>query len=416
MQKAFITETVNGTLRNLIKIDYVIGRFSTVKINKIRPYVLNVLRISVYQLMFMDRVPPSAACNEAVKLVKKKGFVNLSGYVNGVLRTIVRNGDKIPYPDKEREPVKYISVMYSYPEEIIKYLSETYSAEEILAFCAENNKPPKVTAAVNSLRAVPKGLRDVLRKDNIVISSSKIGEGLVTLSKTSDISESLAFKQGLFHIMDGSSYLCVKILDPKEGEKVLDVCAAPGGKSFLAAYLMKNRGEIVSRDIYKHKIKLIKDGAERLGTDIIKAELFDASVFNKNDVEKYDRVLADVPCSGLGLLKKKPDIKYNRTLKDIEELVKLQKKILTVCEKYVKPGGVLVYSTCTVSVKENEEIRDWFLKNFDYEPCDISEYIPEGAESSTFKEGYINITPFMWESDGFFVAKFRKKVNTNGKG
>ncbi|MCD8214252.1 MAG: 16S rRNA (cytosine(967)-C(5))-methyltransferase RsmB [Clostridiales bacterium] len=410
VQKAFITETVNGTLRNLIKTDYVIGRFSSVKLNKIRPYVLNVLRISVYQIMFMTRVPASAACNEAVKLVKKKGFVNLSGYVNGVLRAVVRNIDKIPYPDKEKEPIKYISVTYSYPEEIIRYWLETYSADEILALCAENNKAPKVTAAVNSLRVTAEGLKYVLKQDNIVTSAAKTGEGLVTLSKTSDITESIAYKRGLFHIMDTNSCLCVKILDPKPGEKILDVCAAPGGKSFSAACLMKNRGSITARDIYPHKLRLMEKGSERLGTSIIKTELFNAAKLNEADIEKYDRVLVDAPCSGLGLLKKKPDIKYNRTLKDIEALAALQKQILTAAEKYVKPGGVLVYSTCTVSVKENEEIREWFLKSFGYDPCDIEGYIPVGVENSSFKEGYINITPFMWGGDGFFIAKFRKRL------
>ncbi|MCC8098336.1 MAG: 16S rRNA (cytosine(967)-C(5))-methyltransferase RsmB, partial [Eubacterium sp.] len=351
----------------------------------------------------------SAACNAAVKLVKKKGFVNLSGFVNGVLRTIIRNSGKIPYPDKVKEPVKYISVMYSYPEEIIKYWLETYKPEEIIALCEENNKAPKVTAAVNTLKVSPQGLKDVLKEDNIVTSPCKAGEGIITLSKTSDISESLAFKKGYFHIMDGSSYLCVKILDPRPEESILDVCAAPGGKSFLAAYLMKNKGSIVSRDIYPHKLRLIKNGAERLGTSIVKAELFDAAVFKEEDREKYDRVLVDAPCSGLGLLKKKPDIKYNRAHKDIEDLAALQKQILTAAEKYVKPGGILVYSTCTVSVKENEEIRKWFLENFDYEPCDIRPYIPEGAENNSFEKGYINITPFMWGGDGFFVAKFRKR-------
>ncbi len=409
VQKAFVTEVVNGTFRNLIRIDYVIGRFSTVKVKKMRPYVLNVLRISVYQLMFMDRVPDSAVCNEAVKLIKKKGFTNLGGFVNGVLRNIARSLDKIPYPDEKKDPVSYLSVMYSYPTEIIEYWLETFSYDEVLKMCAENLKTPKVSAAVNTLKTDEKGLIKAFKEDNIGSVRAKIGEGILNVSKTSDISESAAFKQGLFHIMDQSAYLCIKLLDPKKGERILDVCAAPGGKSFLAAYLMENTGEIVSRDIYKHKLRLVQNVAKRLGIDIIKPELFDAAQYKPEDKVAFDRVLVDAPCSGLGLLKKKPDIKYNKTLEDIEALVELQKKILTAAQEYVKPGGVLAYSTCTVSKKENEDIRDWFLKEFDFDCCDISSLVPKGGEAPTLKEGYINITPYMWGGDGFFAAKFIKR-------
>lgn len=410
VQKAFVTEVVNGTFRNLIRIDYVIGRFSSVKVKKMRPYVLNVLRISVYQLMFMDRVPPSAVCNEAVKLVKKKGFVNLSGFVNGVLRNIASNLNKISYPDENKEPVRFLSVMYSYPEELINYWLQSFSYEEVLEMCKENLKTPKVCAAVNTLKTDEKGLIAAFKEDNIGSVRAKVGSGVLNVSKTSDITESGAFKKGLFHIMDQSAYLCVKILNPKKGERILDVCAAPGGKSYLAAYLMENLGEIASRDIYKHKLRLVESGAKRLGIDIIKTALSDAAEFKEEDESRFDRVLVDAPCSGLGLLKKKPDIKYNKTLKDIEDLAALQKKILSAAQRCVKPGGVLVYSTCTVSKKENEDIREWFLKEFDFEAADISDLVPEGSGTNTLKDGYINITPHMWGGDGFFVAKFIKRI------
>ncbi len=409
VQRAFVTELVNGTFRNLIRIDYIIGRFSSVKTNKMKPLILNVLRISVYQLLFMDKVPTSAAINEACELVKKKGFKNLTGFVNGVLRNIDRNINKIPYPNMEKEPVRYLSVMYSYPEDIIKYWLESHTFDEVLALCKENLKTPKVTAAVNTLKISDDELIAKLRDEGSYAAKAKVGRGIIALSKTSDMTESEPFKKGYFHIMDQSSFMSVRILDPKAGEKILDVCAAPGGKSFLAAYMMENRGEIVSRDIYPHKIKLVESGAKRLGIDIIKTENLSGEVFKEEDAEVFDRVLVDAPCSGLGLLKRKPDIKYNKTLDDIKALAEVQRKILEVSQKYVKPGGVLVYSTCTVSPLENEDNVNWFLKNFDFEAWDISDCLPQNIECSTLKDGYINITPFMWGGDGFFVAKFRKR-------
>lgn len=410
VQKAFITELVNGTLRNLIKIDYIIGQFSHTKIEKIRPYVLNVLRISVYQIMFMDRVPDSAACNEAVKLVKKKGFGSLGGYTNGVLRNIARGRDKIKWPKKKDDPIAYLSIMYSYPTEIIKYWLETCDIETVEHRCRESISTPSVTAAVNTLRVDDEGLIGELEKDNVGASRAKVGKGMLTVSKTSDMTETTAYKKGYFHIMDQSSYICLNILAPEPGEKILDLCAAPGGKSFLAAYRMKNRGLVVSRDIHPGRVRLIKKGAERLGAVIIKAETGDASVMNGADSEKYDRVLADVPCSGLGIIRKKPDIKYSKTLKDIEALAEIQKKILNTAAQCVKPGGVLVYSTCTFSVKENEEIVRWFSESFD-DFCteDISGYVPEDSGCKTLDRGYINIDPEIWDSDGFFIARFRKK-------
>lgn len=408
VQKAFITELVNGTFRNLIRIDYVIDRFSRTGTKKLKPFVQNVLRTGVYQILFLDRVPDSAVCNEAVNLVKKKGYGSLSGFVNGVLRNICRNSSRIQYPDKTREPVRYISVMYSYPEEIIRYWLETYDFDTVVDMCEENGKAPNVTAAVNTLKLDGDSLINELKRDNIGAAFAKVGREMLIISKTSDITESAAFKKGYFHIMDQSSYMCVNILDPKPGETVLDLCAAPGGKSFLSAYKMKNKGEIVSRDISPSRVRMIKKGAERLGTVIIRPETMDAAKLHPEDANKYDRVLVDAPCSGLGIVRKKPDIKYNKTLKDIESLVEIQKSILMAASRYVKPGGVLVYSTCTVSVKENEEIVSWFLDNFSFESADISKYIPENIKCSTLSQGYMNIRPDMWDSDGFFVAKFTK--------
>lgn len=407
VERAFITELVNGTLRNLILIDYVINQYSKTNINKIKPMILNILRTGVYQIMFMKKVPVSAACNEAVKLAKKKGFSSLSGFVNGVLRNISRNAENIKFPDEKKEPVKFLSIKYSYPEWIIEYWLESYPIDVIKQMCISNNLQPKVSACVNTLKTDREALKAFLAEDNISFSDGKIENNSIYLTKTNNIAKTAAYKKGFFHIMDESAMLAVKILSPKEGDKVIDVCAAPGGKSFYSAYIMSNKGEILARDIYKHKIELIEDGIKRLDIDIIKTEIKDADKYYPEDKETADCVLVDVPCSGLGLLRKKPDIKYTKTMNDIEQLAELQKSILKSCYEYVKIGGVLVYSTCTVSEKENIENIKWFCDNFDFELDDISHLI--NIETETAKCGYIQILPNMFNTDGFFIARLIRK-------
>lgn len=409
VERAFITELVNGTLRNLILIDYIINQFSKTKTEKMKPLILNILRTGVYQIMFMKKVPSSAACNEAVKLAKKKGFSTLSGFVNGVLRNISRNADSIKYPDEKSDPVKFLSVKYSYPEWIIEYWLKSYSIEEIKNMCISNNRQPKVSACVNTLRGDKETLKASLAEDNVSFCDANIEKDVIYLTKTNDITKTKAFGRGLFHIMDESSMLAVKALNPKPGDRIIDACAAPGGKSFYSAYLMENKGEILSRDIYEHKIELINGGAERLGVDIIKTELKSAEEHFDEDNETADCVLVDAPCSGFGLLRKKPDIKYTKNTGDIEELVKIQRRILESCQGYVKIGGTLVYSTCTVSEKENLENVKWFCDRFNFELDDISPFMNENIRLDTAKKGYIQILPDMFDTDGFFIARMIRK-------
>ncbi len=405
VQRAFITELVNGTLRNMINIDYIISRFSKTPTDKMKPFILNNIRISVYQIMYMDRVPDSAACNEAVELAKKHGFGSLAGFVNGVLRNISRSKDGIKYPD--RTSTEYLSVKYSYPMWIIEYWLKELSHETIEKICISNRVPPKVSACVNTLKTDKNGLKKALSADNVAMTDGVFKENALYLSKTRDITETEAFKNGLYHVMDESSMLAVDILAPEVGERVMDCCAAPGGKSMYCAYKMQNKGEIISSDIYEHKLELIRQSSARLGIDIINPVLADAAVFKAEYENKMDRVLADAPCSGFGLFRKKPDIKYNKTMSDIDALVKIQRDILANCQRYVKKGGTLVYSTCTISLKENAENVKWFCENFDFEPQDISKFL--SFKSDTAKDGYIQVLPCDFNTDGFFIARFTKK-------
>lgn len=403
VQKAFVTELVNGTLRNLYSLDYIIDSFSKTKTKKMKPFILNNLRVGAYQIIYTQKIPESAACNEAVKLAKKHGFSALSGFVNGVLRSIARNKDSIAYPDEKREPVKYLSVKYSYSEEILRYWLEYMPYNTVKEMCIQNGKAPAVSLCVNTLKTDCQSLKNILEQGNVLVSQGKAPHTL-RIKKTDSIGGTRAFKEGLFHIADENSVLAARVLNPLPGSSMLDVCAAPGGKSFAAAYLMENSGSITARDIYQHKLALIDEGAKRLGIDIIETQLFDAA--KNTDEEKYDYVLADAPCSGLGLACKKPDIKYGKTIDDIRELAQIQRDILAASARAVKKGGYLVYSTCTVSPLENEENAKWFAEGFDFEPVDITQYLPHGFDGSS---GMIQLLPGEIGTDGFFIAKFKRK-------
>lgn len=408
MQRAFITELVNGTLRNLIYIDYVISLFSKMKINKMKPFILNLLRISVYQILFLDKVPDSAVCNEAVNLAKAKGFKDLSGFINGVLRNVVRS-ESIELPNEEKEPIKYLSIKYSYDEWIIKYWLESYSYETVYKMCQENNKRPNVTICVNRIKTDRETLKNKLLEEGIETSYGNIIDDALRISPKSNIAELNSFKDGLFHIMDESSMLAVNILNPPKNGTIFDMCGSPGGKTFYMSYLTNDTGEIVCTDIYEHKINLINQGKERLGLKNIVAQVNDATKKDDSKLEKADCVLVDAPCSGLGLVRKKPDIKYTKSLDEIYSLMSLQREILTVGAKYVKSGGTLVYSTCTISKLENEDNISWFINNFPFELEDINCYLPEKLKCK--EKGYVQILPTDYNTDGFFIAKLRRKDN-----
>ena len=412
-EKAFITELVNGTIRNLIFIDYIINSFSNTKTEKMKPFILNLLRISVYQIKFMKNVPPSAVCNEAVNLTKKKKFNNLSAFINGVLRNIERNKENINLPDKNNNPIEYLSIVYSTPRWIIELWLYEFGFETVENICKSNLDSPKISICVNTNKIDKEKLKEALQSEKINTESGVLTKNSLYISKTRNIAENKQFKEGFFHIIDESSMLSVEALDLKEGKTLIDVCSAPGGKSFYAAYLMKNKGTILSRDIYKHKIDLIEKGASRLGINIIKTELLDATFENEKSNEKADYLLIDAPCSGLGILRKKPDIKYSKTKEDIQELIKLQRKILHACHKYLKKGGTLVYSTCTLNKEENIENIKWFCKNYDYRLDSLESLFNnknlEPYDKNTLKQGYIQILPNMYNTDGFFIAKMNRK-------
>lgn len=405
-EKAFVTEIVNGTLRNIAYIDYVIGQFSNTKIQKIKPWLLAVLRTAVYQILFLT-VPDNAACNEAVKLANERGYKGLSGFVNGLLRTIAREKQNITLPEKNT--AEYLHIVYSHPLWLVKMWIAYYGYAQTEALCKANNISPDVTIRINTTQTNQTALQEMLEKEQISVQKGVLCENALHLTKTADLTKSMSFQNGLFHVQDESSQLAAAALAPKSGQKILDICAAPGGKSFTIAQMMKNKGEVVARDIYAHKVDLIAEGAKRLGLSIVHTEVSDATVFLEKDKEAFDAVLADVPCSCLGLLRKKPDIRLKKDGSEIDNLIPIQRKILEQAAMYVKTGGVLLYSTCTLSKKENEKNVEWFLQNHpEYTLEDMTPYLPKQM-ADMGKQGYLTVFPHIHHTDGFFIARLKKK-------
>lgn len=404
--RAFVTEVVNGTLRNLIYIDHVLNTFSKTKTEKMKPWLLAVLRTAVYQMYFMD-VPDSAATNEAVKLAGVRGYASLKGFVNGVLRTAAKKKEEIPLP--EAGTAEYLSVVYSHPLWLVRMWMAYYGYAEAENICAYDNQPPDVTIRVNTLKTDKAALKAKLEAAGVEVREGQVSADALHLTKTADLSRLDAFQKGLFHVQDESSQLAVKVLDPQKGEKIMDMCAAPGGKSFTAAEQMKNDGKLVSCDIYEHKIELMEEGAERLGIDIMTCQVKDAAE-PEEEQELFDRVLVDAPCSGLGLMRKKPDIRMKKDGNEIDSLTNIQREILANAAGYVKPGGVLVYSTCTLCRKENEKNLEWFLKNHPaFAAEDITEFLPADWKTETAEKGYLTLLPHKTGTDGFFISRMRRK-------
>ena len=392
-ERAFITRVVNGTLERMIEIDHIINQFSKVKVNKMKPVIRTILRSSVYQMKYMDSVPDSAICNEAVKLAGKRGFVNLKGFVNGVLRNISRNLDKISYPD-EKDKVAYISVKYSLPEWLVKQWLKAYDEETVETIGSAFLEEKPLTVRFNEHKIKKADLIEILKKEGVTVGEVPEITCALYLSGYDHLSALPSFCKGLYQVQDLSSMQVALWAEVKEGDQVLDVCAAPGGKSIHIAELLNGTGHVEARDLTEYKVDLIRDNIERSGLTNIEAVCQDATVYDPDKKESADIVIADLPCSGLGVLGKKPDLRYKMNEKTEAELVGLQRKILSVVKDYVKPGGKLLYSTCSIHREENEGNVEWFLKEYPkFELVKDKQMIP-GKDAG----------------DGFYIAIF-KRVN-----
>ena len=424
-ERAFLTRLVEGTLERRIWLDYVIDQFSSVKVRKQKPVIREILRLSVYQLQFMDSVPDAAVVSEAVKLAEKKGFRQLKGFVNGVLRNVARNLTELKYPPRE-QTLSYLSVRYSMPEWIVEDWILAYGEETVKRMLAAFYENRPTTIRVNESRTTPEVLKAKLLRRGVNVSQAPYLPCALQIEGYDYLSALPEFREGLFQVQDVSSMLAVEAAGVKPGDYCIDVCAAPGGKSLYLAEKTGEKGLVDARDLTEYKAELIRENAERLQAENIKVSVRDACVPDKASEGQADVLLADLPCSGLGVLGKKTDLKYRMSREQQQELAALQRKILSVVQAYVKPGGILIYSTCTICQAENEENVRWFLEQYPYEVVSMEDCLPEellrelsrqqeeksgvGFQKNTVRQGYLQLLPGMQHCDGFFIAKFRRKI------
>lgn len=407
-ERAFITRVTEGTLEHMIEIDYIINQFSNVKVNKMKPVIRCIIRSAVYQLKYMDFVPDAAVCNEAVKLAEKKGFRTLKGFVNGVLRNIARNLDNITYPDKT-DDINFLSIRYSMPVWILKQWLACYDKETVEKMLEDFLKEKPTTIRCNLNIMSKEELKQSLEKEGVYVENHPYLPYALWISSYDYLADLESFREGAFYVQDISSMLVAHIADPKENDVVIDVCAAPGGKSLHIAELLHGSGHVEARDLTDYKVGLIQENIFRSGAPNIEAVKWDATVLDEASVEKADIVVADLPCSGLGVLGKKTDLKYKMTQETQKELVMLQREILSKVQSYVKPDGTLIYSTCTIHAGENMENVHWFLKEYpQFELVPIEDYLCGELKESVQEEGCLQLLPGIHKSDGFFIAKFRK--------
>lgn len=469
--KAFLKRVTEGTIERQMELDYYLNVFSSVPVNKMKPLIRCLLRLGVYQVLYMDNVPDSAVCNEACKLAAKRGFKNLKGFVNGVLRSISRNKDRLSLPDEDREPVRYLSVKYSMPEWLVELWLDEYGRKvtETLLEGLLKIHPVSLRFRTDLSDAGRKECVKRIEEQGVKLmpngylpycfllgnmANGNVANGHVVNGHTDNIRRLPGYEEGSFTVQDVSSALAVEAAGLKEGDFVIDVCAAPGGKSILAA---EKAGRVLARDVSEEKTALIRENAERMRADNIEIQMFDGTQTDGELMGRADVVLLDVPCSGLGVIGKKRDIKYRVTREGLKSLSCLQKQIVAASAGYVKPGGTLVYSTCTIHRAENEDMVRFITRELGFMPESLEGILPEAVlaakkriaelkskealghdgRKADAEKGFadvgvgtlpaaaaaengltaaedaacIQLLPGFMESDGFFIARFRRPLS-----
>ncbi len=385
-----------GVLQNRLLLDHYLSAFLRCKLKDLQPVVLDILRLGAYQITMMDKIPVSAAVNEAVEMGKKYANRQAAGLINGVLRSLARAGENLPQP-------KELSLRYSHSPELVQLLRENVGDDLLEPLLKSHNEAPATMLQVNPLLAETNEVLQELLECGVDAQTHPWLDGCLLVSGTGNLEQLPLFVQGKVSVQDPAARLCVLAAGPEPGMRVLDTCSAPGGKSFAAAMLMENRGEIISCDIHSHKVRIIEKGAERLGISIITAQERDARDHREEWEAGFDLVIADVPCSGLGVIRKKPDIRW-KDLGQLEALPALQLEILRSVSRYVRPGGVLLYSTCTILKRENEKLVQHFLTETpNFKPEAFS--LPGGIHAES---GMQTLLPCTHGTDGFFICKMRK--------
>ena len=392
-ERAFLTRLAEGTIEHMLEMDFVINSFSKVKVSKMKPLIRNLLRMSVYQIKYMDSIPDAAVCNEAVKLARKRGFGQLRGFVNGVLRNIAREHAHLQYPDEKLEPVRFLEVTYSVPDWMVEQWMKDFGYEQTKAICESFLKERPITIRTNLTKTTPEELKANLEAEGVSVNKIEKLPYAFEISGYNYLQALESFAQGLFYVQDISSMMVAELAAPEKGNYIIDVCAAPGGKSSHLAEKMHGTGMVEARDLTEYKVSLIEENIERHGLENMNAVQMDATVYDEASKEKADVLICDLPCSGLGVMGKKTDIRYKMTAEKQKDLVQLQRQILDTVYTYVKKGGTLVYSTCTIHKDENAGNVEWFVKKHpEFEVLSSEQMFPGGEYH-----------------DGFFIAKLRRK-------
>lgn len=406
LDASFVSALVYGVLETKLTLDYILKQFSNMTLRKIELKTKIILRLGIYQLVFMDKVPDSAAVNESVNLTKKLGLLKSTPFVNGVLRNIARAENRSPLPNGN-DTIYNLSIRYSCPDKLVRLWNKAYGRKNAERIMLALSGRPTLYARVNTLKTNTGELLKIFEQENIGAEKSEILENVIKIKNTGSIEKLCSYKNGLFHIQDLSSQLCVSVLNAKENEIVIDVCSAPGGKSFTIAENMNSKGKVFSCDMYEHKLKLIENGAKRLGISNITTLLRDGTDENF-ELEMADKILCDVPCSGLGVLAKKPEIRYKEDLID-NNLPDIQYKILCESSKYLKIGGIIVYSTCTLNPAENSKNTAKFLeehKNFEGIKLELPQNIRKNVREKDYE---LTVLPDTADSDGFYISAFTRR-------
>lgn len=403
LDQGLYTELVYGTVRMRRNLDYVLASFSSRPLSKIKPAVLNVLRSAVYQILYLDRVPARAAVHEAVNLARLFGHEGVARFVNGVLRQVIRQGETIAYPDPESDLVQHLGVKYSFPDWIVGHWLNWLGKEETAALCQALNEPPKMHVRINTLRYSKEEVHSYLAGQGMSVSPGRYAPDVLEVGPAHLVISDPALEAGMYYVQDESSALAAHALQAVPGQAVYDLCSAPGGKATHLAQLMGNQGKITAFDISPARLKLVDKNARRLGVTIIETKPGDAAQNLK--LPPVPRVLVDAPCSGLGTMGHRPDIRWRKGTGDVRELAALQRQILQAAADYVAPGGLLLYSTCTLTRDENQAAAEWFLANHrDFQGFSFPDWFPLSDEPAWIK----SIFPHRHGLDGFFLAIFRK--------
>ncbi|HEY9188583.1 MAG TPA: 16S rRNA (cytosine(967)-C(5))-methyltransferase RsmB [Ignavibacteria bacterium] len=401
--KKLLNELTNGVIRNKLRIDWVIKQFYKGDFIKINPVIKNTLRVAIYQFLFCDKIPEYAIVNEAVESIKLAINEKQSKLVNAILRNILRQKDKISFPDPDKDRIQYLSVYHSHPDWLVKRWVDRYGYDSTEIMLVHNNKPKDTSIRINFLKTNREKVELELISKKIKFERTELSDRFLTIKNIGELSTLELFTNGEIYVQDISAGLPVILLDPKEGERIIDFCAAPGGKTTFIAEIMKNKGEIIAIDVYDKRLKILDENSNRLGISIIKSIAYDARTVS---LDIADRVLVDAPCSGFGTLSKKPDIKWKQNWQQVEKLNQLQYEILCNASRHVKAGGVLVYSTCTIEPEENENIISKFLEshtNFEIE--NANNFI---SSTVVNEQGFIQTLPHIHNVDGSFAARLRR--------